>query len=727
MTRPVRTGWRGNTAFAQTIGIAIAGSSLPVSIPAFAADPAASVPEPTTEIGPDINLELDVVGRALDLARGEIQPSLGATVYQLQRPNIEAQPQGDNAPANQLLLQAPGVAQDSFGQLHVRGDHGNLQFRINGVQLPEGINVFGQALQTRLADSVSLITGALPAQYGFRTAGIIDIQTKTGALEPGGSISMYGGSRSWLQPSFEYGGRVGQVDYFITGDYLHNAIGIENPTSGFNALHDVSDQQRGFAYISGVVDPTTRVSAILGTSRSQFQIPNNPGQSPGLGLTVNGVSDFNSSLLNENQREITHYGILSLQKKLDDIDFQVSAFSRYSSAYFSPDPLGDLLFNGIAQTAYRRSVATGLQGDGSYRLTPDHTLRAGVFIQGERSTSATNSLVLGLNPDGSQVSNQPISILDDGGKTGWLYGVYLQDEWKITSKLTVNFGARFDLVDDFTHEQQLSPRINVVWEPLDGTTLHAGYARYFTPPPFELIGATSVALFANTSAAPPGTQNDAAKAERDHYFDAGVNQVVLPGLKVGADAYFKIAQNLVDEGQFGAPILLTPFNYAKGLVKGVELTASYDVDNWSLYGNFAISKALGKNISSGQFNFSPDDLAFIAGHYIHLDHDQTYTASAGVAYTFPTETKVSVDLIHGSGLRAGGDTPNGHSLPDYNQVNLSLVQKIVTGWWKGLELRLDVINLLDAKYEIRDGTGVGVGAPQFGPRRTILAGLTQRF
>ena len=86
-----------------------------------------------------------------------------------------------------------------------------------------------------------------------------------------------------------------------------------------------------------------------------------------------------------------------------------------------------------------------------------------------------------------------------------------------------------------------------------------------------------------------------------------------------------------------------------------------------------------------------------------------------------------MDLIHGSGLRANGDTPNGHSLPDYNQLNLSLVQKIATGWWKGLEARLDIINLLDAKYEIRDGTGVGVGAPQFGPRRTILAGLTQRF
>jgi outer membrane receptor protein involved in Fe transport len=533
MTRPHRTGRRGVAAFACTAGIVVHDVVLLSAAPARAQTrPLSPPPEMNT-----VTFELDVVAKALDIARGEIQPSLGATVYQFQRPIIESQPQGDNAPINQLLLQAPGTAQDSFGQLHVRGDHANLQFRINGVQLPEGISVFGQALQTRLADSVSLITGALPAQYGFRTAGIIDIQTKTGTLDPGGSISMYGGSRSWLQPSFEYGGQVGQVDYYVTGEYLQNSIGIENPTSSFNAIHDDTSQRRGFAYISGIVDPTTRVSAILGTSRSQLQIPNNPGQSPGLGLTVNGITDFNSSQLNENQRQITHYGILSLQKRVDDIDVQVSAFSRYSSAYFSPDPLGDLLFNGIAPTAYRRSIASGVQGDSSYRISLEHTLRAGIFIQGERSSSATNALVLGLNPDGSQISDQPIGIIDDSGKTGWLYGVYLQDEWRITSKLTVNFGARFDLVDEFTHEQQLSPRINVVWQPIDGTILHAGYARYFAPPPFELIGNTSIALFANTSGAPPGTQNDVAKAERDHYFDAGVNQIILPGLKIGADAY----------------------------------------------------------------------------------------------------------------------------------------------------------------------------------------------
>src|SRR5438034_6760144 len=217
MTNPMRAETRRVSMIAPVAGALLAAG-------------AATAQEPSPA-GSGVALDLDVIARQLDIARTEIQPRLGATVYDFGRQAIETQPQGDNQPFNQLLLQAPGVTQDSFGQIHVRGDHANLQFRLNGVQLPEGISVFGQSLQTRLANSVTLITGALPAQYGFRTAGIIDIQTKTGTLDPGGSVSMYGGSHGWMQPSFEWGGRVGQLDYFITGEYLRNSIGIENPTS----------------------------------------------------------------------------------------------------------------------------------------------------------------------------------------------------------------------------------------------------------------------------------------------------------------------------------------------------------------------------------------------------------------------------------------------------------------------------------------------------------------
>jgi hypothetical protein len=709
------------SAFALTIA----------AIPAFAESPA---PAPPADRGTSqITLDtVEVISEKLDIARLQIQPSLGASTYYFGPEALETIPQGENAPLNQVLLQMPGVAQDSFGQVHVRGEHANVQFRINGVQLPEGLSVFGQALESRFARSISLLTGALPAQYGFQTAGVLDIQTKTGITNPGFALSMYGGSFNWLQPSFEYGGREGPVDWFLTGDYLGNDRGIENPAATFNAIHDSTQQFHGFDYMSGIIDPDTRVSVIGGAFNGRFQIPNNPGQSPSLGLNVLGTTSFNSNLLNEVQHEATQFGVLSLQKHIGDINLQISAFVRNSVLSFSPDVIGDLLFNGITPFARRSDLAEGIQADASWRINDSHTLRGGFLGEVETTAFDTKSLVLPVDATGAQTSNMPLGIVDNGARTGGLYGIYLQDEWRILPALTLNYGFRFDGVNEFTNENQISPRVNAVWKATDTTTVHAGYSRYFVPPPFELVAPTAIALFNNTTAAPSVQQDDTVKAERSHYFDLGISQIIVPGLTVGLDGYYKLATNLIDEGQFGAPIILTAFNYAKGRIGGVEFTLSYDQGPWSIYGNAAYSHAVGTDIVSAQFNFAPDKLAYIAQNYIHLDHDQTWTASAGAAYTFNQGTKyptrVSVDLLVQSGLRASTPTvPNGASLPEYAAVNASIVQKLDLGIGQGTELRLDGLNIGDAVYEIRNGTGVGVGAPQFGIRRTILAGLTQRF
>jgi outer membrane receptor protein involved in Fe transport len=271
--------------------------------------------------------------------------------------------------------------------------------------------------------------------------------------------------------------------------------------------------------------------------------------------------------------------------------------------------------------------------------------------------------------------------------------------------------------------------LNVVWQATPDTTLHAGYARYFVPPPFELVSAGTISQFLNTTAAPAVTQNDPVHAERSHYFDIGMSHTIAAGLTVGLDGYYKIARNLIDEGQFGAPIILAAFNYNKGVQQGVEFTASYDRGPWSVYANAAWSRAMGQQITSAQFNFGPQELAYIANNPIHLDHDQTWSGSAGAAYTWggdtDTPTRLSADIIVQSGLRASvaGGVPNGIALPTYTPVNLSLMHKLSTG----TELRLDVLNVGDEIYQIRNGTGVGVGAPQFGMRRTILAGVSQRF
>lgn len=676
-----------------------------------------------------------VTARRLNAARSEIETQTGASTYTITSDAIAATPGGQNVQLNQVLLQAPDVVQDSFGQLHVRADHNDLQYRLNGIILPEGISVFSQTLSPRLISSLSLITGALPAEYGLRTAGIIDLTTNSGLLQPGGEVSVYGGSHSTFQPSVEYGGSSGNFSYYVTGDYKQNNLGIESPDGSADPLHDHTTQGHAFGYFENILDSQNRLSLIVGLSDDHFEIPNQRGLQPSLGYTVLGQSEFLSDDLNENQHELAEYAIVSWQHSQGALNWQTSLSARYTSLHFAPDPIGDLLYNGIAQDAFKDDTALAWQTDGSYKVLDTHTLRAGFFLQHDSAESRTTSQVLPINAQGMQTSDIPLSIPDNGTQAQEIESIYLQDEWQVFVPFTINYGLRFDHYSAYSSGSQVSPRVNFVWKLGSGTTVHGGYSRYFTPPPFELIAGQTLSKFAGTSALPPGSGilDTPPFAERANYYDFGVQQRLLSdALTLGIDSYYRQAQHLIDEGQFGAPIILTPFNYRYGLVGGVEFTANYSVRNFSAYGNLSFQAAHGKDVESSQFNFGADDLAYIANNYIHLDHEGRVAASGGVSYLW-SGTRFSADMIFGTGLRTdlvlpdGSVIPNGDHTPSYTQINLGASHAFQLAGRGPLTVRFDVINVADKVYAIRDGSGIGVFAPQFGQRRGFFGGLAWQF
>lgn len=669
-------------------------------------------------------LEAVQVTAALDRARNGLSPDTGTSQTVFDRKSIQQLPQGDSTPLNQVILQAPGVVQDSFGQLHVRGDHANLQYRIDGIIIPESISGFGQTLDTRFIDSLKFLTGALPAQYGYRTAGVVDITTKSGAqLGNGGSVGLYGGSFGTFNPSFELHGNEGRWSYYLSANYLQSDIGIENPAPARNAIHDHTNQLQTFGYLSYLFNPTTRATFLFGSADNRFQIPDNPGQQSAF---VDGdISDFDSSKLDERQREVTRFGIFSLQGHVADSDYQVSLGQRYTSVNFQPDPIGDLVFNGVASTVGRSNRANTLQADFSTPLGESHLLRYGIYADVERAISNNDSLVFPADAEGNQTSTIPIGIVDNNAKLAHIYGAYLQDQWQVNDKLVVNYGLRADHVNAYVNEGQISPRLGLVYNVAPGTTLHAGYARYFTPPPTELIAPTDIALFQGTTNQLPSDVNTNVKSERSNYYDIGVEQKAGKNLTLGLDAYYRQVTYLQDEGQFGAALVFSPFNYQRGRVRGLEFTADYTNGPWSAYFNLSNSHALGTQVISGQFNFDPDELAYINTHWVHLDHDQRLSASGGVSYAINADTRIGSDFLYGSGLRRG--FANTETLPGYFQLNLDLTHTFQLPGIGKLDTRVALINALDRSYELRDGSGIGVGAPQYGPRRGVYVGVKKEF
>ncbi len=277
-------------------------------------------------------------------------------------------------------------------------------------------------------------------------------------------------------------------------------------------------------------------------------------------------------------------------------------------------------------------------------------------------------------------------IVDDHVLHGSFYGVYLQDEWKIVPKLTLNFGARFDVFNSsFDDENQLSPRVNLIYQPTDTTTLHAGYARYFTPPPVENVPGSTVAKFNGTSNASGGDARTIPSKPSARIISTPASaRNYCPDCKWAWTAITSTPRTSSTTDCSGRRSSSRRSTTPEGRVYGVEFTTSYITNGLSMYANVAVSKAQGKDWNSAQFLFDPTDAAYVKNHWIYLDHDQTVSGSFGAVVPLERSSRQHARVC-GCALRqrvcrtdatrrSAQTIPNGGTVPSYYSVNVGVEQ-----------------------------------------------------
>jgi outer membrane receptor protein involved in Fe transport len=674
-------------------------------------------------------LSLQVVTTVINPQPNAISKT-GNSQYTLTQHDIAALPQGENTPIDEVLLQAPGVVRDDESQIHVEGEHEDLQWRVNGVELPlDSFTGFGQIFNSFFIKRVSLLDGVLPVTYGYRDSGVLDLVTKDGCSDPGGNAGFYGGQRDTYQPSFEYGGCEGDFSYYYTGTYLHDNLAFSSATPGPTPFHNVTNQGQGFGYFTYQINPLTKLSFTTGVSVNNSQYPSEPGLTPEFKLQGTNVAAYPSQDIAESLDQNYYFGILALSGVIGPaINYQVAYTGAYSTIKFNSDPIGDLIYQGIASNSFHSEFDNSLQTDVSRQFDLSahglgtHDIGAGFYL-GEYGVELDDTSLTFHATGTPPVQTKPFipfQIVENNNELNFLYGIYLQDIWQVNEKLTVTAGIRFDGVSGIINTNMPSPRVNVLYQLDKETALHAGFARYFQTPDFQTISPRSFELFKDTTA-PVGEGGLTPEAERDSYWNAGVLRHIGSHLTVQENAYFRLSHDLIDLGQFGFVPIFTPFNYTNGRIYGSETSASFDWEHLSVRGNFTYSVAQGNDLATGQFNFTPAEVAFIKTHYIFLDHDQQYTASGGITYHWKSYL-FSVDGTYGSGLRSG--FANTDELGENFQINLALEKGWEVAGLGEVKTRVVVVNVTDNINELRNGTGIGIFEPGYGPRRAVYGGIT---
>ncbi|MGH3428805.1 MAG: TonB-dependent receptor plug domain-containing protein, partial [Mycobacteriales bacterium] len=529
--------WRGGVLSVVLGGVAIATCSAPAAaddLNAGATDLSAVIVVGERVGGPDLS-------------------DSGAADYGVGSKDIQALPAGDQTPITDVLTQLPGVAGDQNQQIHIRNTEGpQFQYQVNGFLVPLDINTnppFLSMLNAAFIQQLDLRVGVLPSRYGLATGGVVDIQSKDGCRAGGADVSVEAGQRAMLSPSLEYAGCAGELSSYVSARETWSDTAFSSATPGPTPIHDHGRTQQALGAWSYSLEPQTQLTLLLAATRSDNQLPNAPGLAPQ--FTLAAVTTVPDSAQIDSRLNFRDYlAMAGIHTTTDSgVELQLGYTAHFISQQFSPDPVGELIYQGVASQATHEDHDNTLQADLRFQ-GGTHTLGAGFYIGDYHVENRDDSQVFPADADGAQTSTVPLTVLTGSSASNVVSSLYADDLWRVTPRLSLDLGVRGDDMTGYTHAAQLSPRLNLLFRADPATAFHAGVARYLQVPSFLGIAPTTQAAFANTTAAgPPGIP--LPLAEDDYEFDAGVVVHPSSALTLSLDNYYEWTHHYLDTGQFG--------------------------------------------------------------------------------------------------------------------------------------------------------------------------------
>lgn len=566
-----------------------------------------------------------------------IKPNSSGETYSVSQKEIEALPRGNNVDLHDVLLTIPSAAYGSLKQVHIRQDHANLQFRIDGVPIPDTVtSQFTDLLSPRAWERADIMLGGMEAQYGNRTAAVIDITSKSGTKPGFGSLGVFGGSNETVLPSFEYGGTAGdRFRYYVMNNYRTTNRGIDPPTLGQSIFHGDGESNQTFLRGDYQIDNRNNLTWLLLNSVADSQIPTEPGQTANEHIVdlIRDHTDRNftpsaSEQIDENQVENNQYSHLVWRHDMSAKQFvSVAGYFRHSRATFTTDPYNVLAYTSDDREPFsaghqdRWAYAGGVRLDYTHALNSRHLIKAGFQID-QTTTRNKNQLFAFLrgeadeldmhddhdvdHDDDHDVDHDDDHDMDHDDDHDMDHDDDMHDDHdhghghgepvggvinRNANRRITGYREEFWIQDQYTPNDQWTINLGLRLDNIHGyveafqasprigvtyapNKRHAFRAFYgrLFTPP-NLEALPFLALnLEGTTAAAEDPTNVKTKPERSHYFEIGSTHAIGKRTVIQLTGYHKYSTNQADAHQFNTTPMLNYFAFERGWQQGIDFS-----------------------------------------------------------------------------------------------------------------------------------------------------------